>query len=136
MLFRSEAERLKGSPLTEEEQAKLEERAAYARFWLSTYAPDEFRYALQSDMPSVDLSDTQKKALAALASFLDEAPRTGDDIHQRLHELKTEIPIAPKELFVALYRIFFNRDSGPKAGWFLAGLDRGFTIRRLQEAAQ
>ncbi len=130
-----EAERTKGSPLTEEERAKLQERATYARLWLTTYAPDTFRYELQESLPSVALSDTQKKALAALATFIEHAERTGEDIHLRLHELKTEIPIAPKDLFQALYRVFLNRDSGPKAGWFLAGLERGFVIRRLHEAS-
>jgi len=129
-----EAARTKGSPLTEDETHALEERARYAKFWLTTYAPEEFKYVLQDEMPEVDLSDTQKKALAALADYLQAGERTGEELHLRLHELKTEVPIQPKELFQALYRIFLNRDSGPKAGWFLAGLPRDFVIARLNEA--
>ena len=77
-------------------------------------------------MPEVSLSNIQKKALAVLADYLQASERTGEEIHLRLHEMKTEIPIQPKELFQAIYRIFLNRDSGPKAGWFLAGLPRAF----------
>lgn len=134
--LRKEAEKTKGSELTEEEIKKLEERARYAKFWLATYAPEEFKYELQEEMPSVALSDIQKKALTALAEFFQSAERSGEELHLRLHELKTEIPIAPKELFQAIYRIFLNRDSGPKAGWFLAGLPRDFVIARLSEATQ
>lgn len=134
--LRTEAERAKGAGLTEEEIQKLEERAQYAKFWLATYAPEEFKYELQEKMPSVELSVIQKGALAALADFLQEGERSGEEIHSRLHELKTEIPIQPKELFQAIYRIFLNRDSGPKAGWFLAGLPRDFVLKRLRKATE
>ncbi|MCX6786703.1 MAG: lysine--tRNA ligase [Candidatus Kaiserbacteria bacterium] len=127
-----EATRAKGTELTEDEEAALQERAKYAKFWLTTYAPEEFKYELQKEMPEVELSGVQKKALASLADFVQGEERSGEEIHARLHEMKTEIPIQPKELFQALYRIFLNRDSGPKAGWFLAGLPRDFVLGRLK----
>ena len=132
--LKREAEKAKGNALTEDEIQKLEERARYAKFWLATYAPEEFKYELREEMPNVEISDVQKNALAALAEFFQSAERTGEELHLRLHELKTEIPIQPKELFQAIYRIFLNRDSGPKAGWFLAGLPRDLVITRLSEA--
>ncbi|MBI4065630.1 hypothetical protein HY412_00350 [Candidatus Kaiserbacteria bacterium] len=132
--LRKEAGKTKGTGLTEDEAEKLEERARYAKYWLATYAPEEFKYELQEEMPSVELSDVQKNALAVLADYFQGAERTGEELHLRLHELKTEIPISPKELFQAIYRIFLNRDSGPKAGWFLAGLPRDFVIARLIES--
>lgn len=130
--LKEEAERVKGSPLTEEEQWVLEERARYAKFWLATYAPEEFKYDLQEELPEVELSEEQHKALVALAEFLQEE-HSGEELHARLHAMKTEIPIQPKDLFQAIYRIFLNRDSGPKAGWFLAGLPRDFVVKRLKE---
>ena len=94
--LRKEAERAKESALTEDEIQKLEERARYAKFWLSTYAPEEFKYELQEEMPSVKLSDVQKKALSVLADFFQSAGRSGEELHLRLHELKTEVRIQPK----------------------------------------
>ena len=134
--LRKEAEKAKGTGLTEDEVEKLEERARYAKFWLTTYAPEEFKYELQEEMPEVNLSDVQKRALALLADYLQTGERTGKELHLRLHELKTEVPIQPAELFRALYRILLARDSGPKAGWFLAGLPRDFVVSRLSQAAQ
>ena len=131
--LKEEARRAKGADLTSEEEEKLEERARYAKFWLSTYAPAEFKYELQETLGAQDLSDTQKKALTALAEYM-EVPRTGEEIHARLHELKSEIPIAPGELFKAIYSIFLNRTSGPKAGWFLSVLPHTFVLNRLREA--
>ena len=130
-----EAAQTKRSALTEDEKNALEERARYAKFWLTTYAPEEFKYELQEEMPNANLSDVQKKALGVLAGYLQAKERTGEELHLRLHEMKTGIPISPKELFSAIYRIFLNRDSGPKAGWFLAGLPRNLVLTRLQEAS-
>lgn len=131
-----EAARVKGSALTPEEEKLLDERARYAKFWISLYAPEEFKYELQDVLPEVELSDVQKKALSELADYLQEGERTGEELHARLHEMKTSVPIAPKELFQAIYRVFLNRDSGPKAGWFIAGLSRDFVVTRLTEALQ
>jgi len=130
-----EAMQLKGRELTEDESRALEDRARYAKFWLSTYAPEEFKYELQKEMPSVELSDPQKNALKVLSKYLQDNECTGEEIHARLHELKTEVPIYPKDLFQAIYRIFLNRDSGPKAGWFLAGLPHDFVLKRLNETS-
>ncbi len=130
-----EAERVKGSQLTETEKHYLRERARYAKFWLTTYAPGEFRYELQETMPEITLSDAQKKASSLLAEFFEGGKKTGEEVHARLHELKTEVPIAPKDLFVALYQLFLARDSGPKAGWFLSVLPRDFVLKRLKEAS-
>jgi lysyl-tRNA synthetase class 1 len=131
-----EAARVKGGALTEDEERALEVRARYAKFWLTTYAPEEFKYELQDEMPNTELSEVQKKALSELAEYLQTGERTGEELHLRLHEMKTSVPIAPKELFQAIYRIFLNRDSGPKAGWFLAGLPRDFVVTRLTEAVK
>ncbi|MDO8624019.1 MAG: lysine--tRNA ligase [bacterium] len=139
--LKDEAQKAKGVDLTDDESRALSERAQYAKFWLATYAPAEFRYELQQTIPTVDLSDVQKKALAALADFIEEGlpgqgNPTAEEIHARLHELKSEIPIEPKELFTAIYGIFLNRTSGPKAGWFLSVLPRDFLLSRLRESAQ
>lgn len=131
-----EAEDVKGSVLSEDEKALLEERAAYAKFWLETYAPEQFKYVLQEQMPAdATLTDAQKRAMAALYEYLSDGERSGEDVHARLHELKTEVPITPAELFGAIYKIFMNRASGPKAGWFLASLPKEFALARLTEAA-
>ncbi|MEK9160689.1 MAG: lysine--tRNA ligase [Patescibacteria group bacterium] len=129
-----EAASAKGEPLTDEEKTMLKERADYARFWLATYAPLEYKYELQKNMPEIALTDVQKHALSLLKDFLAEKERTGEELHLRLHELKTEAPIAPKELFSAIYGLFLNRTSGPKAGWFLSVLPRDMVLTRLEEA--
>jgi lysyl-tRNA synthetase, class I len=57
----------------------------------------------------------------------------GQELHTKLHDIKKESGIAPKELFSAIYISFLGKDSGPKAGWFLSVLDKDFLERRLEE---
>ncbi len=132
----AEAEKVKGSPLSSEEVRLLEERETYALYWLSTYAPEQYQYRLQETLPEgLVLSLEQKRALALIADFVETDSKTGEELHERLHVLKTEVPIAPKDLFTALYRVFLNRDSGPKAGWFLSVLPKEYVVRQLRAAA-
>ncbi len=132
----AEAERAKGSTITQDEVDALNVRAQYARHWIRTYAPQEFLYQVQLTMPDVQLTEAQRKALGMLATFMEEGTKDGDVIHGKLHALKEEAPIAPKDLFQAIYAVFLGRTSGPKAGWFLAGLPREFVVARLAEAAR
>ncbi len=138
--LKTAAQRAKGADLNECELSALEERATYAKFWLSTYAPVEFKYELQQTLPDPpsggELSSVQKQALVKLAEYIEGDLKSGEEIHARLHELKTEVPIAPTELFKAIYSVFLNRTSGPKAGWFLSVLPHEFVVNRLREAVK
>ena len=131
-----EAEAAKGGLLTNDEKEVLQERAEYAKFWLGTYAPEEYKYILQHGALEYELTATQKAACVELHTFLSNGAKTGEELHTRLHELKTELPIAPKELFTALYQVFLGRDSGPKAGWFLSVLPHEYALDRLKLGAE
>lgn len=132
-----EVREMKGGDLTQEDKDELQTRVQYAAFWLETYAPEKFKFEIQETLPPVTLSEVQKKALAALHTFLTENEHIdGQIMHTKLHEIKTELNLEPKEFFGALYGIILNKESGPKAGWFLSVLDREFLIKRLEEATQ
>lgn len=123
----------------EADKEELEERAAYARKWLEAYAPEKYVFKLQDALPEAAgaLSAVQKKALGMLADYIaqtDTMP-SGEELHQKLHALKEEAPIAPAELFSAVYLAFLGKAFGPKAGWFLSVLPREMVLERLRQAA-
>lgn len=134
-----EAEQVKGGALTEAEKTELGERAAYAKKWLELYAPEKFVFQLQQTLPDAakNLNGTQKKSLGLLADYLKGfgGMPSGEELHAKLHALKDETPIAPAELFGAIYLAFLGKQQGPKAGWFLSVLDKDFVLARLAEAA-
>lgn len=135
-----EAERLKGAPLTDADMLELAERAEYAQYWIEQCAPEKFVFTLQQTLPDAvqTLSDAQKKALSALAEFLESAPGmpSGEDIQHKLHELKESMGMQPAELFSALYLAFLGKTYGPKVGWFLSVLDKNFVLTRLKDASR
>jgi lysyl-tRNA synthetase class 1 len=132
---RVEAE--KGEPLTAREHAILDERIAAARAWLATYAPERARLAVQRDrLPDAAamLDPAQRTALAALAGTL-PATWNGEALQAAIFDAARASDLAAGRMFAALYAAFLGQPHGPRAGWLLAGLDRGFVEDRLRAAA-
>ncbi len=129
-----EVERMKGSKLTKEDLEELNLRAKYAKHWISTYAPEDYKFELQKEIPKVSFSDKQKRALGKVLDYvMSNKKLDGQEMHTKLHEIRKDSNIEPKEFFSSIYLSFMGKESGPKAGWFLSVLDRDFLIKRLKE---
>jgi len=134
-----EVERLKGSPLTPEDRVETELRARYSKKWLDEYAPEDFRFEIQKEIPegAHQLSDKQKEALGELLRYIVVTPKLdGQVLHTELHEIRKKIGIEPKDFFSAMYLSILGKPSGPKAGWFLSVLDRDFLLQRFKEVTE
>jgi lysyl-tRNA synthetase class 1 len=101
--------------------------------WLDKYAPENVKFTVQDDLPDVDLSPAQTAFLDHLAKTV-EAEKTlnGQGMHDAIYAAAELAGVKPGQAFVTLYRVLLNKDSGPKAGWFLASLDQKFLRRRLR----
>lgn len=131
-----EAEHLVGRPLNEADKAELKKRLHYADVWIKTYAPEDYKFAIQEKLPegAKNLSEIQKKALVQVLEYIKSVDTIdGQEMHTKLHEIKEATAINPKEFFEAIYLSVLGKSSGPKAGWFLSVIDRGFLIKRLGE---
>jgi lysyl-tRNA synthetase, class I len=127
----------KGAPLTDREHEILDERRRAARAWLDAYAPDRARLAVRHDaLPpaATALDDTQRAYLAALGPALAGASWNGEAVQAAIFDVARQHDLAAGRAFAALYLAFLGRDSGPRAGWLLAALDRAFVVSRLEEA--
>lgn len=100
--------------------------------WLNAYAPESIKFELQDKLPKVDLSVPQRAFLAKLAASVDEHELDGQTMHEAIYAAKDATDLAPAEAFRALYRVLLNKDHGPKAGWFLASLERDWLAARLR----
>jgi lysyl-tRNA synthetase class 1 len=114
----------------------LRKRAAYARHWLETFAPEELRFRVQEQLPPAALALTaeQKQALQLLGERLHPS-MTGEQVHQLIYALKDELGIKPDHLFQAIYVALLGKTQGPRAGWFLSTLETSFVKQRFAEAA-
>ncbi len=130
----------KGSELTERETAILEERIDAAQAWLTTYAPETAKVAIQPELPAAarEMTDDMRGYLRAVAIAAETLPPYpgGAEWQNLLFEAAVGLGMRTnRRSFSALYLAFLGRENGPRAGWLLASLDKEFVVRRLLEAA-
>ena len=110
-------------------------RASNAEAWLEKYAPTFVKFQLKEELPPAvnNLGAEERRGLWLLSERISDLSAL--DIHNEVYTIAEEVGIDSKALFKAIYVAFLGQKNGPKAGWFLAGLDRDFVERRLREAA-
>jgi lysyl-tRNA synthetase class 1 len=137
--LRERIEAEKGSPLTPRELEILDTRAAAARTWLETYAPESARIVVRHEtVPAEagDLDADQRRFLARLADRVGSAPaESGDDWQSLIFEVARAEDVPARRAFEAIYLAFLGRPNGPRAGWLLASLDAGFVRDRAWQAS-
>jgi len=129
------ANKEKGSALTEIEKTEINNRIAIAKKWLEKFAPENYKFSIQDKLPAEarDLSLIQKEFLGKILDVIREKDWPGEGLHEKIHQIKEEMQISPRDAFSAIYLTFIGKDSGPQAGWLLASLDKKFVINRLKE---
>lgn len=128
----------KGAPLDAREQAILEERTRVARAWLDTLAPDRYRVEVQHELPEGvhGLTEAQRIVLATLAGEAETTqPGSGAAWQDLIFGTSQTYGVSSGDAFAAIYLAFLGRANGPRAGWLLASLERGFVTQRLRDAA-
>jgi len=132
----AEIEKMEGKKMSKDDIDELNLRLKYAKIWLDTYAPPDFKFEIQKELPVItkDLNSNQKLALKTiLAYFESKTILDGQELHTRLHDIRKELNIEPKDFFSAVYLSILGKESGPKAGWFLSVLDKKFIENRFKD---
>jgi lysyl-tRNA synthetase class 1 len=131
---RAEMAKRLGDTLTPADEKHLDERLASAREWVANYADESEKTHLQETLPAraQELSHVQRAFLHGLADAL-PTPWEDDVIQATVFEVARLTPIDQPQAFKALYRVFLDREAGPKAGNLLAFLDRAFVEKRCRE---
>jgi lysyl-tRNA synthetase class 1 len=136
MDIQKEVEKLKGAPLTVEDIVELDKRVYYAKYWLSTYAPEDYKFEIQKEIPqgAKEFSVEQKSALAKVLEYIkSQDTLDGLALHTEIHEIRKASGLEAKDFFKTIYLSILGKESGPKVGWFLSVLDREFLINRFSE---
>jgi len=124
-------ERTDFSEAVKNESDVLEREFVYVAKWLELYAPETVKFSVQEVLPQVELSEQQRDFLGKLVDAVAESELDGQGMHQAIYAAIDAAGLKPGEAFKALYRVILGKDSGPKAGWFLASLERGWLVERL-----
>jgi lysyl-tRNA synthetase class 1 len=101
--------------------------------WLKNWAPDDVKFELAPKPPAV-ISEKEREYLLALARKIEAAPADADGewFHKAVYDFMEPTGLAPKALFTTIYKVLIDKESGPRAGWFLSILPRDWLIKRLK----
>ncbi|MFQ6105821.1 MAG: lysine--tRNA ligase, partial [Candidatus Hydrothermarchaeaceae archaeon] len=113
------------------------ERIELAGNWVQKHAPEEQRINLDVDIASVraKLNDRQKSFLGELSGWL-EREHSAEQIHEKIYEISKEMKLPGGDAFQAVYIALLDRREGPKAGAFIASLDRDWVVKRFVEVSK
>lgn len=129
----------KGSKLTAEEKAILDERIRHAKIWLDSYAPKELVYQV-TEKVSVEVKKLSKKQIKYLLGVVGilESKKTWEPkgLEEKLYLLAKSQKIGSSQAFQAVYMALIGKPYGPKAAWLLLDQDRNFVIKRLKKVAR
>ena len=108
------------------------EEFKFVKNWLKNYAPDEIKFSLQEVIPDREFSVNIKLFFNQLADLIEKENLNGEGMHEAIYKSLKTAEIKPGEAFKGLYQILIDKESGPKAGWFLASLDSKWLVSRLR----
>jgi lysyl-tRNA synthetase class 1 len=108
-----------------EDREKVARDLLYARNWAEEWAPESMRLRLLSEGEAREAAEgldaEQREYLAAIAGRL--GPEMGgEEVQDLLYSAAVERGLKPKKAFAAVYTVLLGKNSGPKAGPFVAGL--------------
>jgi len=118
--------------LSETDLERIKTRAKLAANWVKLYAPDMIKFELLDTPPEVELTVEQKEWLKVICELMQGEDMTDVELHNRIYEIATNLPIEPKKLFEAIYRVLIGKESGPKAAAFINALEKDFVVKRFR----
>lgn len=127
----------KGSDLTPDEIAMLEEREKYAKVWIELYASDTYRFRMTPELPSeVSGLTTEQRQYLAFIIPLVESGADATNLQLKLYEAAKTLSFDSKKAFAAVYISILGKTYGPKAGWLLRSYPVEDIVLRLRQASE
>jgi lysyl-tRNA synthetase, class I len=107
---------------TAEDEARFYSRARRAWKWISQFAPDEFKFTLQTTPSHQPQFPAPLKELIQLLREEGVDSWTEETLATRTFEIMKKNQVEPKAFFQDVYRILVNKPNGPKLASFLLAI--------------
>jgi lysyl-tRNA synthetase class 1 len=112
---------------TDRDLKRFKERSACALSWLKHYAPEDFKFHVNLEIPQMELTHLQKEFLRRFRQLVEKqlaSMESDKELHERLYEIINEIrdkeaEFTPQMAFTSLYQILISKDKGPKLAGFI-----------------
>ncbi|WP_076488850.1 lysine--tRNA ligase [Alkalispirochaeta americana] len=110
----------------EELRRRARQRAQCAWEWITTFAPEEFRFSVVDPHrdQAIDLPSAERTAVAGLRNLVAERLDILDEkgVQDEIYQIARDAGLEPKDFFAVLYRILIRKEKGPRLGGFLKTL--------------
>ena len=110
------------SDATESQKERLRVRIECAKNWLRDYAPEDFKFALQTENDEkYAATDTE---LAAIREFSEFVEKYLDDMTEKefsnyIYQAAQDNGMESADFFRLIYTVLINKEKGPKLAGFL-----------------
>lgn len=104
------------------DERRFTERAACAKFWLENYAPEDFKFAINSSAPQVELSQAQMNMVSKVKTLIENEWHNLDSdqaLHERIYAFSKEEELGPADAFKPFYLLLIGKERGPKLAGFM-----------------
>ncbi|MBT3585828.1 MAG: lysine--tRNA ligase [Halobacteriovoraceae bacterium] len=116
------------------DERRFLERSTCALYWLENYAPEEFKFKVNSQTPAIEANSKQTLFLGKLRDFVssDWASLSCDkDLHEKMYQFIHEDEMSPGEIFPLLYQILISKEKGPKLAGFIRTIGKERVLKLL-----
>lgn len=101
---------------TEFDEFRLKERFICAKNWLNLYAPEEFKFKINDELPS--LEEQEEEIVLKTKQALEEIDEA-QELFKAFKQITQTQQISVKEFFTLMYRVLLSKEKGPKLAGFM-----------------
>ena len=115
---------------------RLRRRARCAWSWITSFAPEDFRFELKDGgEPVGDLGDNERAAVRALRDEVSDRLTEHDEksMQERVYAIADEQGVEKKKFFEVMYQILIGKERGPRLGGFLLTIGKDRLLQILSE---
>ena len=124
--------REQGHLVDSRDEEAFRQRATCARHWIEHYAPEDFKFSLNTSAPPMELTPQQRDFIRQFQETLTELEQLPPDkeLHEAIYSIIEKVGAEPKDIFACLYQILISKPRGPKLANFICtiGLEKTLAI--------
>lgn len=104
------------------DERRFRERAERAINWINNFAPEEFKFAVNSERPQIEVNEAQANLLTKVKTIIEtewDNLETDKDLHSKIYEALKAEGLKPQDAFRPFYQILISKERGPKLAGFM-----------------
>lgn len=108
--------------ISESQIERLKTRCQCAWNWITTFAPEDFRFALATaETEKVEVSEKELQAIKSLAKVVENMDSYADDkaFATDMYSCATDIDLETSDFFKVVYQVLIGKEKGPKLAQFM-----------------